>query len=86
MVRPSQERFDLPDFTFYDPRGVRDWAAAYYNSNFNPGHLPNPVGGLLAQTPMVRHDLRKFLLGIAWAQAELAEERRIEQLEKDLFR
>jgi hypothetical protein len=47
-----------------------EWGAAYYLSNFNPGHLPRPVGGMKAQHWTVKHDWQIFQRGIAWAQYE----------------
>lgn len=70
MVRHEPEPVDDPgDFGFYEPDAIMEWAPDYYLSGHHPGHLPRP-GGKLAQTKAVRHDLRLYLTGIAWAQWE----------------
>lgn len=70
------EEFDLDHFFFYDPAGVREWAADYYRSNYNPFHLPRPGVGMRKQHWTVRHDWRVWLNGLAWAQGQIAKERR----------
>ena len=69
MVNPSSEPVVLGDFGFYDPDGIGDWAEAYINSGFNPGHLPR-AGGIRNQTVADRHDLAVYMNGWAWAKAE----------------
>lgn len=49
------------------------WCAAYYKSNFHPGHLPYP-GGYDNQPKSVIHDLNVYMRGVAWAQGEHAED------------
>lgn len=67
----------MPDrFFFYDRQGIMKWGAAYYQSGFNPGHLPRS-GGILALTKREYHDWMLYQYGVAWAQGELEEERRI---------
>lgn len=75
------ERLDLdPKFFFYDPSGVEEWASAYYNSNYDTGHLPRPGAGMLHQHWTVRHDWHTWLMGLGWARGEQAADEEVDTM------
>lgn len=81
------ERMDFDDKTFfYDPDGVREWALAYYRSNYHTGHLPLPGVGMRHQHWTVRHDWYTWLNGLVWAQGEVEEGRRLKEDEIQYFK
>lgn len=84
MVEPpgKVKRIDMPLFKLHNWRRPMGWCAAYYKSNFHPGHLPFP-GGYDNQPAWVIHDLNIYLRGIAWQMGEredLAEQNRDDQI------